>query len=182
MGSMRNCTTGLAAALCFGLLATGLAALQGCRHTEEGTTPTSQRAEQDTVRVQPPGCFRLRLTSEGAERDSLRAWLPAGALPGIVELDTTRASSTGEGAVVYDAYSWFDSRRESRPFSVWRHREDGAVRLQRAGALSGTLLDLRPDRGLLSGAVTVYRDAGMRGEPTRRDGAVEAVPVSCPDT
>ncbi len=181
MGSMSNRTTRLAAVLCFGLLATGLAVLQGCRHTEKGTTSTSQRAEQDTVRIQPPGCFRLRLTAEGAERDSLRAWLPAGALPQIVELDTTRASSIGEGAA-YDAYSWFDSRRESRPFSVWQHRKDGSIRVQRAGALSGTLLDLRPDRGMLSGAVAVYRDAGMRGEPTRREGAVEAVPVSCPDT
>lgn len=182
MGSMRNCTTRLATALCFGLLAIGLAALQGCRHTEEGTPPTSQRAERDTVRIQPPACYRLQLTSEGAELDSLRAWLPAGALPQIVELDTTRTSPTGEGAVLYDAYSWFDGRRESRPFSVWRHREDGAIRLQRPGALSGTLLDLRPDRGTLSGAVAVYRDAGMRGRPTRREGTVQAVPVSCPDT
>jgi len=179
---MSTCSPRLPAAVCFGILTVGLSltALSGCRHAEEGTDPTSQRAGQDTVRIQPPGCLELRLTAQGGERDSLRAWLPAGSLPSVVELDTTRAASTG-GDSVYTAYSWFDGRRESHPFSVWRRTEGEAIRVQRAGALAGTMLDLRPGEGALSGTVTVYRDAGMRGTPTRREGALEAVPVRCPD-
>jgi len=169
---------------CFVLVTAFIVVLPGCRHTEDGADTTSQRSREagtpDTLRVNPPGCLKLRVAAEGSERDSLRTWLPTGSLPSIVELDTTRAESAGSDSV-YQAYSWFDQRRESHPFSVWRHAEDGGIRLQRAGALSGTLLDLYPDQGKLSGTVAVYSDTGVRGRQNRREGAVEAVPAQCPD-
>lgn len=169
------------ATACFGLLLAGLsvAALQGCRQSGEATNPSSERARPDSVRIQPPECWELRLTARGAERDSLRAWLPAGSLPSVVELDTTRASGA-ERDSVYEAYSWAHGRRTSQPFSVWRRLDDGAIRVQRAGALAGTMLHLRPDVGALSGTVVVFRDAEVMGRPTRREGSLEAVRVQCP--
>jgi hypothetical protein len=165
-----------AAVLVGSVLASGL---QGCRSLENETATTSERARGDEDPTRLRGCWKLNLQARGVQRDSLRDWLPAGSLPSIVELDTTRAGPSGQDGV-YEAYSWSDSRRSSRPFSVWRPLGPDSIRVQRAGALAGTMLQLRVAEERLVGEVVVYGDAGMGGTPERREGALEATPARCP--
>lgn len=161
------------------LLLVGGASLsaQGCRQLGEGADAEDRRAQRDSGRIQLHGCWTLTLQADGARRDSIRAW--AGSLPSIVELDTVRAETTGQDSS-YKAYSWSDGRRKSRPFSIWRRMDTDSIRIQRAGALAGTMLQLHPEAGKLAGDVVAFGDAGMRGEPDRRTAAVSATSVQCP--
>lgn len=152
------------------LLAGG--SLQGCRQLDE----TADAAEEPN-RVQ--GCWALSLQAQGAQRDSLQTWLPAGSLPSTLELDTIRADSAAEPSR-YNAYSWFDGRQRQHPFSVWRWMEGDSIRVQHAGALAGTMLQLHAAPDTLDGRVIVYSDVLMPGTPARRAGAVTAVPTQCP--
>jgi len=154
--------------------------LQGCHQLEEGTDSTTNEEDGHvSVQDQLPGCWKLRITARGAQRDSLRSWLPAGSLPSIIELDTARAEPVGSDSV-YRAYSWSDGRRESQPFSVWRPMEGDSIRVQRAGALAGTMLHLKPAKDKLIGSVVEFTDTGTLSEPRRRRGAVEAIATQCP--
>lgn len=154
------------------------ASVGGCQQAKEGTNSTTGEEDvQVSVRDQLPGCWSLRITAQGAQRDSMRSWLPAGSLPSIIELDTTLAES-GSRDNVYRAYSWFDDRRESQPFSVWRRAKGDSIRVQRADALSGTMLKLGPSEGKLVGSVVQFTD--RMGSSERRSGPVEADPAECP--
>jgi len=167
-------------ALCFAVLSVGtsIGVLQGCRQVEEGTdSTTNENEEQYAVQDQLPGCWTLRITAQGAQRDSLRSWLPAGSLPSIIELDTTLAESASSDSV-YKAYSWSNGRRESQPFSVWRPSSDDSIRVQRAGAMSGRMLQISPSNGKFVGSVVEFTD--RLGDSQRRSGPVEAVPTECP--
>ncbi len=155
-----------------------LSALQGCRQLEEGTASGDKSAQRDSGQAQLHGCWKLNLQADGAQRDSIRGLM--GALPSIVELDTARAEPTDRDGI-YKAHSWFDGRRESRPFSIWRRMGADSIRVQRAGALAGTMLELHPKGGNLVGTVVAFGDAGMRGESSRRTAALSATPVQCPD-
>lgn len=164
------------------VLAGGLCAtvLLGCRQTNGGRGAPSASAQETVLPSRVHGCWALRLDADGAQRDSLRAWLPAGSLPPIVELDTVRADGTGS-AQGYAAHSWFGDRRGSQPFSVWRPLGDDAVRVQRAGALAGIMLQVSPADTTLVGNVIVYRDVGMANTSTQRTGPVTMTPTRCPD-
>jgi hypothetical protein len=166
------------------LLALALASLPGCRQAKEssassGGAPEATAASYAPRAPQLPGCWRLRLTAEGAERDSVRTWLSAGTLPAVLELDTARVSAGGDAP--RRAYSWSNGRRGTEPFSVWRPMEDDALRVQREGATAGLMLDLRRADSLLVGSVVQFTDAGMMGRtPPRREAPVEARAVECP--
>ena len=125
------------------------------------------------------GCWALRLDADGAQRDSLRAWLPAGSLPPIVELDSARAESDDE-TPVYVAHSWFDTRRESAPFSIWRPLGTDSIRVQRAGAFAGFMLQVGAADTTLVGNVVEFRDVGRTNTSTRRRGPVTMTPTQCP--
>lgn len=174
---MRSVVFLLGAVVAGGLLTT---ILPGCQHTD-GTTGAADRAQRDSLRSQVHGCWSLAVTAEGAQHDSLRAWLPAGSLPDIVELDTVRAESSAE-APVYAAHSWVDGRRKDQPFSVWRPHGPDSIRVQRAGALAGVMLQVAPTNDALTGNVIVYRDVSMANTPTQRNGPVRMAPTRCPDT
>lgn len=165
--------------VCLLLFAGGavLSAVQGCRQLEEGTNSENNRAQRDSGNTQLHGCWKLSLQAEGAQRDSIRARM--GSLPSVVELDTARAEPTGRDGT-YKAYSWSNGRRESRPFSVWRRMAADSIRVQRSGALAGTMLHLRPEAEKLVGDVISFGDAGMRGETKRRRAGVSATSVPCP--
>jgi len=159
------------------VLAVGLfaAVLLGCRQTNGARGSPSASAEEPVLPSRVHGCWALRL-----ERDSLHAWLPAGSLPGIVELDSVRAEDTDD-ARVYAAHSWFGDRRASQPFSVWRPVGADSIRVQRAGALAGIMLQLGTGDDALDGRVIVYRDVGMADASTQRTGPVTMTPTRCPD-
>jgi hypothetical protein len=168
------------------LVGTSIAGLQGCRQLGEGTDGTASGSrEQTSFQDQLPGCWSLRITADGAQRDSLRSWLPEGALPSVIELDTTRLESASSDSV-YTARS--HGGRPGRSFSGWRYSRGDSIRVQRMGALSGTMLELKPTGQKLVGSVVVFTDArrmGRQGQPLRsgdfrRRGAVEATPIGCP--
>lgn len=175
-------------ATCIAFLAGGafVSVLQGCHQLKGGTSSAgetntaSSPAQGDSTQLQVAGCWKLSLQATGPQRDSLRAWFPRGSLPSVVELDTARAEPASRDTI-YKAYSWFDGRRETRPFSIWRPMGPDSIRVERARALSGTMMDLAVADGKLTGDVIVYGDAGMIGKPTRRKGPLEATPTQCPD-
>jgi hypothetical protein len=154
--------------------------LSGCRQTNGGRDSTSASAEKAPLSSRVHGCWTLRLQAQGTARDSLRAWLPAGSLPALVELDSAREASADE-APVYTAHSWFNDRRGSDPFSVWRPLGPDSIRVQRAGALAGVMLQLGPANDTLSGHVIVYRDVGRSNTTNHRMGPVTMTPARCPD-
>lgn len=172
------------------LISVSITGLQGCRQLEEGTGGTASADRgQTSFYDQLPGCWKLRVTAQGAQRDSLRSWLPEGALPSVIELDTTLAESVGSDSVnsdsVYKARS--HGGYPGRSFSVWRYTRGDSIRVQRKGALAGTMLELKPTREKLVGSVVVFTDARgigqgrpLRSGEFRRRGAVEAVPARCP--
>ena len=168
----------LVACLLFLVGSASLSALQGCRQLEEGTASGDKSTQHDSGHTQLHGCWKLNLQADGPQRDSIRALM--GSLPSIVELDTARAETTDRDDI-YKAHSWFDGRRESRPFSIWRRMDTDSIRVQRAGALAGTMLELHPEAGKLVGNVVAFSDAGMRGESGRRTAALSATSVQCPD-
>lgn len=183
-------------AFCFAVLSVCAAVLgmQGCRQVQEGTDSTatakdstanedssaSRIEERGSFQEKLPGCWKLRLTAQGAQRDSLRAWLPEGSLPSIIELDTVRAESAQSDSV-YRARSYGGFPGYS--FSIWRLSTDGSIRVQRAGALAGTSLQLKPTGEKLLGNVVVFTDTRGLNQSLgdlRRKGPVEAVPAECP--
>lgn len=131
--------------------------------------------------VTPEGCWELDLAVQGAQLDSVRTWLRRGALPPVVELDTTRASGRAATDSARVAYSWFDGRRETAPFSLWRRMRGDSLLVQQAGARSGLMLRLVHDESGLQGAVVSFSDVGTPDSPTRRHAPVEAVRVDCPE-
>jgi len=145
--------------------------------------PTAnEKSGQRSIQDRLFGCWKLRLTAEGAKRDSLRSRLPSGSLPSIIELDTTRVESA-EGDSVYKAHAHGLRPGLTSPFSVWRPSGDDSIRVERPGAMAGTTLQLKPTGDKLVGNVVVFTDAGGMNqsiEDLRRRGSVEAVPVECP--
>lgn len=164
------------------LLTSGLLAtvLSGCHQTNGGRGAPSASAQETVLPSRVHGCWTLRLKAKGPQRDSLRAWLPAGSLPPTVELDSMRADDMDE-AEIYVAHSWFGERRKPQPFSVWRPLGSDSIRVQRAGALAGTMLQVGPAESTLVGHVIVYRDVGMGNTSTQRTGSVTMTPTRCPD-
>jgi hypothetical protein len=165
---------------------TSIMGLQGCRQLEEAAdTPAGDNRAEVSFQDQLPGCWGLRVTAEGGQRDSLRSWLPEGSLPAVVEFDTLRAESADSDSV-YRARA-HGGGPAGHSFSVWRYSSGDSIRVQRAGALSGTMLELKPAGQKLVGDVVVFTDAQgmsqgqlMRSDDFRRRGPVEAVPVECP--
>lgn len=166
-------------AVCLAVLVGGVFSTQGCRQLEEGTDSGDGTAQLDSGQTQFHGCWELNLQAEGARQDSIRTWLPTGSLPSIVELDSARAEPTGRDSI-YEAHSWSNGRRTSRPFSIWRPMSTDSIRVQRAGALSGTMLQLHVEGERLAGEVVAFSDVGVRGESGRRTAAVSATSVQCP--
>lgn len=130
--------------------------------------------------AQIEGCWNIALAEEGAQRDSVRAWLPARTLPDILQLSSATRAPDDEENGPYSAYSWFDERRETEPFSVWNRFEGDSIRVQRAGALAGLMLRLTPERDELVGTVVSFSDISSLGTPARRQASVVASPVDCP--
>lgn len=126
------------------------------------------------------GCWELEVTAEGAERDSVRTWLPAGELPYMVELDAARREAAGEEW--YAAYSWFDGRRETAPFSVWRRIPGDSILVQRAGALAGLALRLTRSGDELLGNLVGFTDVRTLGnaQSSRREAPVRGTATACP--
>lgn len=144
----------------------------GCHH---GASNTTSRAAAPIE-----GCWSLQLLAEGAQRDSVRSWLPRGTLPTVVELDTAKVDGDRQdGARV--AHSWFDGRRESDPFSVWHRIAGDSIRVQRAGALSGLMLRLQAEDGGLTGTVVSFTDVEPQDRPARQQTRIAAEPVDCPN-
>lgn len=127
------------------------------------------------------GCWALEVTAEGARADSVRSWLPAGEFPGMVELDSEPSADAGQDADWRAAYSWFDGRRETSPFSAWRSFADDSVLVQRPGAMQGMMLRLGRSDDALTGSVVGFTDVRTLGEqPTRRQAPVRGTPTACP--
>lgn len=145
-------------------------------------SPPPRSAPDTTADVR--GCWELEVTAEGAQLDSLRTWLPDGTLPPVLELDTVPAADGDADGTTYAAYSWFDGRRETAPFSAWQPIEGDSIRVQRTGALSGTMLRLTGSRDGLVGIVVGFTDVRPRGDLSggtgRRQGPVAASRVACP--
>ena len=114
-----------------------LVAAAGCSRQ-----PPDGAVDRATAAGTVPGCWSLEVTAEGADRDSLRRWLPAGSLPTVLELDTVRVSEGPEGEPVYRARSYFDGRSEQGPFSAWRRIRGDSVLVERPGAMAGVCVGL----------------------------------------
>lgn len=161
-------------------IATVLTAVLGLAACHSGPPRAAPQATTDVH-----GCWELEVTADGSERDSLRSWLPEGTLPPVLELDTIPAGDAEADEGTYAAYSWFDGRRETAPFSAWQPTEGDSIRVQRTGALSGTMLRLVPSEDGLAGVVVGFTDVRSRGDLStgtgRRQGPVAASPVACPE-
>lgn len=146
-----------------------------------GAAACHSGSPQTELRSQPtlPGCWSLNLQEDDIERDSVRDWLPRGTLPGVLELDTVVADSTTDEDS-YAAYSWFDSRRETDPFSVWTRIPGDSIRVQRSGALSGLMLRMTLASDSLVGAAISFTDVRQLGESSRREAPIVARSVQCP--
>lgn len=167
------------------LVALTAVGLQGCSQTEETTRSEDTREGQASFESQLPGCWKLQLTADSSQVDSVRSWLPEGSLPGVIELDTARAQTSSQGRA-YRARSHDGFLRRS--FTIWRRTENDSVRVQREGALEGTMLQLGPTGGRLVGSVISFTDAGgleegrsLAAGTLRRRAPVEATPTTCPD-
>lgn len=144
-----------------------------------GACQTDPPRTADRSPVALAGCWSLDLREGELERDSLGEWLPRGTLPGVLELDTAEAGRSGSGEE-FAAYSWFDSRRETDPFSAWTRISGDSIRVQRSGALSGLMLRLTPAGDSLTGWVVRFTDVRRLDEPGRRRARVVARSVECP--
>lgn len=126
------------------------------------------------------GCWSLELPASQDGADSLGAWLPAGSLPSILQLDTARAATEADAREIYRARSYVGRRVAAGPFSAWRWFSGDSILVDRPGALAGLTLRLTRADGHLEGVVTSYTDVMEPGEPTRRSAPVRATPASCP--
>lgn len=160
------------ACLRMGVLALLLWVGPGACQTEPPRTGTRSR-------LALAGCWSLELQEDELERDSLREWLPRGTLPGVLELDTAEAGRSG-GEERFAAYSWFDGRRETDPFSAWTRISGDSIRVQKPGALSGLMLRLTGTGDTLTGSVVRFTDVRRLDEPGRRRARVRARSVECP--
>lgn len=161
----RDTWTGLATAAAIGLIACS----QGRPMGEAG------------VPGPPHGCWALEVTATDTDPDSIRVQTLAATLPPIVELEARPAPSGDTDVGPYVAYSWFNGRRESDPFSVWDRTPGDSIRVQREGALAGVMLRLAPSAGRLVGTAVSFGDVSTPSDTSPPRVPVMATRVSCPE-
>lgn len=127
------------------------------------------------------GCWKLTVTGDNSDKESPESWPAAGSLPPVFELDSTRVTQPARTDTLFHAYSWFDGRRETTPFSVWQPIPGDSIRVQQQGALSGLVLRLTFSDDSLTGVVVGFSDISQLGKAEQQRRPVTAGPIHCPN-